>query len=139
MPRPQKYVIVDGTKLCRKCQTWRPVEKFSADKSTACGLNYECRDCINSNRVPQPGRHFKQRYGITLEEYTAMLNAQGGLCAICNNPPSGGRNPNVLVVDHCHATGEVRALLCSPCNTMLGAAKDDIETLKQAISYLNRN
>jgi hypothetical protein len=69
-------------------------------------------------------------YGISLEQYESMLSAQNGVCAICEAPPLGSRP---LVVDHCHRSGRVRALLCGPCNTQLGA----YEKLRaQATAYL---
>lgn len=58
----------------------------------------------------------RQRYGITLADYDAMLKAQGGGCAICAKPPGKRR----LAVDHDHKTGRIRGLLCSGCNTTLG-------------------
>jgi hypothetical protein len=57
-----------------------------------------------------------KRYGITLENYEAMLEAQDGGCYICGNPPNAKR----LHVDHCHETGAVRGLLCAGCNRTLG-------------------
>lgn len=74
-----------------------------------------------------------------------MLESQGGVCAICGLLPQGKANgqarpdhlPN-LHVDHCHKQGHVRGLLCSNCNTLLGLAKDDPETLLRAIRYLTQ-
>lgn len=72
------------------------------------------------------------QYGITLEQYNAMLAAQNDVCAICGTPPMEKRR---LVVDHCHRSGRVRALLCGPCNTQLGS----YEKLRdQASAYLAR-
>ena len=50
-------------------------------------------------------------------------------CPIC-----GSEEP--LVVDHDHSTQEVRGLICNNCNLVLGHAKDNIETLQNAIAYL---
>ena len=58
----------------------------------------------------------KYLYGITLEDYTRMLDDQHGVCAICSQPNVRGWR---LSVDHNHETGEVRALLCNPCNFAL--------------------
>ncbi len=81
----------------------------------------------------------KGKYGIALEEYTRMFVKQGGVCAICRRPElkvhkSGTRHS--LNVDHCHITGRVRGLLCSPCNTSLGKMGDDPSRLREAAMYL---
>ena len=61
-------------------------------------------------------RHVLRQYGITGEEYNAMLAAQHGGCALCGAPPTRNR----LAVDHDHETGRVRGILCMPCNRTLG-------------------
>jgi hypothetical protein len=79
----------------------------------------------------------KKMYGITMDQYEAMEAAQGGVCAICNDPP-GGRYKN-LAVDHCHSTGKVRGLLCGSCNRALGFFRDDTDAIQRAVEYLIRN
>lgn len=76
-----------------------------------------------------------QKYGITIEEYEALYEAQDGLCAICGETPESDRW-NRLAVDHCHETGQVRGLLCGSCNRALGSFKDDPEIMQRAIAYL---
>ncbi|WP_037821884.1 endonuclease VII domain-containing protein [Streptomyces sp. NRRL B-24720] len=63
-------------------------------------------------------RDLRNKYGITPEQYDQLLEAQGGLCAICRGPQRG-RRP-VLAIDHCHESGLVRALLCDYCNFKVG-------------------
>lgn len=78
-----------------------------------------------------------QSYGLSgWDEYERLLAAQGGVCAICgvDSCPRYGR----LSVDHDHATGAVRGLLCHACNIMLGSARDRISTLQRAAQYLKR-
>lgn len=72
------------------------------------------------------------QYGITLEQYNAMVVAQGGVCKICGNPPNGKR----LVVDHCHSLTKFRGLLCERCNQGLGSFKDNPHLLLSAKEYL---
>jgi len=74
-------------------------------------------------------------YGITIEQYGEMLEAQGGVCAICREPCPSGKN---LAVDHCHETGAVRGLLCARCNSGIGQFLDSPDRLRAAIGYLER-
>jgi hypothetical protein len=60
-----------------------------------------------------------------------MLEKQSGLCAICRQLPNGQWN-----IDHNHATGAVRGILCSMCNRGLGQFRDDARLLRAAIDYL---
>jgi len=75
-------------------------------------------------------------YGITMEQYEAMLVLQGGKCALCYRVPEGRGNCSVLHVDHNHETGQVRRLLCFDCNNGLGRFRDDPDVLRRAVAYL---
>jgi hypothetical protein len=81
-------------------------------------------------------RKRERQFGVTHDEFLAMFDAQGGACAICGNGNDGVRQ---LSIDHDHATGQVRGLLCDRCNPMLGYARDSIAVLEAAIEYLKRN
>jgi hypothetical protein len=86
---------------------------------------------LTRERQWQRKKRFKVVYGISLEDYDVMLEQQNGACAIC------GRKPNErLAVDHCHATGTVRGLLCAKCNSGLAFYQDNPERLLAAIAYL---
>lgn len=73
-------------------------------------------------------------YGITQQQYDTMLAQQDGACAICRGEHVGPGER--LHIDHDHTTGEVRGLLCSKCNTLLGLADDNADRLAAAITYL---
>jgi hypothetical protein len=78
-------------------------------------------------------RHYL--YGISLEEFDALVTAQEGRCAICRTDTPGGKGS--WHVDHDHATNRIRGLLCHPCNLMLGHAQDDPARLRAAAAYLD--
>lgn len=82
------------------------------------------------------------RYGLTVGEVEAIAEKQRHCCAICgvhkDDIPHSAFKHNPLVIDHDHATGEVRGLLCPSCNLILGHAKDDVNVLAKAIAYLTR-
>lgn len=87
-------------------------------------------DYANSNRRRDQLKH---HYGITIEQYDAMLAKQNGVCAICQNPPRGKMKR--LSVDHDHITGAVRGLLCITCNRTVGYL-DNATWADSATQYL---
>lgn len=80
-------------------------------------------------------RNLKARFGITIEDYDAMFVAQGGRCGICDRPPRPERR---LAVDHDHSTGDIRGLLCTPCNRELRYFDGHPDYLERAIGYLTK-
>lgn len=74
----------------------------------------------------------RKKYGISFADYTALLQGQGGVCAICGKPPKAVR----LCVDHCHVTGKVRGLLCRNCNHNLSVF-DNKPRFRRILEYLN--
>ncbi|MEU3052209.1 endonuclease VII domain-containing protein [Streptomyces griseus] len=76
-------------------------------------------------------RRVKSVYG--LDDYWELYKFQGGKCAICRWATGKTRR---LSVDHDHKTGEVRGLLCRPCNTILGHARDAVAFFVRGINYL---
>jgi hypothetical protein len=83
--------------------------------------------------------NLKLRYNITTQEYETKLASQDYCCAICgkdafDNIRRGKIEP--LCIDHSHITGNLRDLLCFNCNSLLGQAKDNINTLQKAVQYL---
>ncbi len=80
-------------------------------------------------------RNLLANYGLTIEQYDALSEAQGHVCAICGGIGEGHMSRR-LVVDHCHRSGKMRALLCGKCNVGLGSFDDNPTKLRQAIEYL---
>ncbi len=76
----------------------------------------------------------KHQYGLSEQEYDSMKLSQDNKCAICKKEPIN----HVLFVDHCHLTNKIRGLLCRKCNAVLGMCNDDVEILKESISYLEK-
>lgn len=74
----------------------------------------------------------KKKYHLTDRQYQQLFREQGGRCAICGRPEADQNLP----VDHDHATGAIRGLLCSLCNRGLGLFGDDPDLLTAAAHYL---
>jgi len=98
------------------------------------------RDQYRKNTQKDPlwnfRRNIRKDYGISVEQYDTMYRAQNGVCAICSGLNLSGRR---LAVDHDHATGKIRGLLCSRCNSAIGLARENKDILKQALSYLEKH
>ena len=129
-------------------RTEKPIKWVLQCKS--CGKEHEqsSRE-IKRNQAPMSCKNFKpsnwsglerednimrKKYGISTNDFEALLAFQGGGCAICSKPISKLRRR--MNIDHDHATNTVRGILCSGCNTGLGQLGDSIEGLKKALYYL---
>ena len=131
------------SKTCTKCGLEKELALFYKSKSGPLGRSSECKDCTNARQRasydPKKSRakNLKNRFGISLDEYDAMLQLQSGCCKICgtNAPGPKGR----FVVDHNHDTGEVRGLLCWSCNVGIGHLQDSPSILLSAFNYLSTN
>ena len=116
-------------KKCPKCNLEKPLSSFGKDSRRKDKLRVYCRSCNSKAGNPTGDilrdRNLKKRYGITLDDYNEMLEAQNRCCAICGiHEKHCDKN---LAVDHNHNTGEVRKLLCQHCNTGLGQFRDNPE------------
>lgn len=91
-----------GRKRCSTCKSWKPVADFYPTAKQADGLMSYCKRCDRSHRL-------QRSYGITADQYDAMLAMQGGGCAICGGAPKDGQS---LAVDHDHACCPSRKKSC---------------------------
>lgn len=121
------------TKVCPRCGVAKDRDAdFHKDPRTGQVSTY-CRPC---KKEYQRERYLSQggidrtradswmrRYGLTPEDYWRMHGEQGGLCAACRQPQPEEHKYQLLHVDHCHATGRVRGLLCFPCNLLEGVVE----------------
>lgn len=146
-------------KPCIGCQEEKPLEDFPVSRVYKDGHLGRCRLCrnkqrrdnraANAEREKARGRdrygrtkdqirsyNRKRAYGVTQEQYDAMVAEQDGKCAICGREPSGKGKSAVLHIDHCHETGRIRKLLCTNCNCGIGFFRDDPVLVRKALKYL---
>lgn len=120
---------------CYRCKVFQDVADFR--------LNYgSCKKSLKLSTDKARDANYKQNYGITLEQYNTMFQAQGGRCAACHRKETK-KDPRTktlrnLSVDHNHATGEVRGLLCAECNIALGLLEEKQSRAKGLIEYMKR-
>ena len=128
-------------KTCSQCGETKSIDLFDPNR----GRCKPCRRAYQRTyRANTPGYHRKnnlrQRYGLSYDDFQSILHAQNYCCAICEVEISHGleyRTNRSVAVDHNHDTGEVRGILCSKCNLMLGHARESTEILYKSIVYLS--
>jgi hypothetical protein len=153
-----RWKAPEGQKWCPGCKDCLPIDSFGKNASAHDGLATYCKPCavkiVTKSRHKNPtshresskrwreknperhaDNHARWKYGVEHGSYARMLEAQNGKCAICGTTQPGLRISR-FHIDHCHETGKVRGLLCSPCNTGLGQFKHDTTLLKAASDYL---
>ena len=147
-------------KQCSKCKEYKDSSSFYRDASKKDNLTSYCKVCSKEKRMKRyeerteeekesfrnhhkenrslyKNSFLKRFYGISLDDYNEMREAQLFSCLICKTHEK--ELARGLFVDHCHSTKKVRGLLCQHCNTLLGMAKDNPLILTDAIEYLARN
>jgi hypothetical protein len=120
---------------------WRATysDELKAKKAAYYVANRErVKERVRSWRAANPRKvkanNLKQSYGLTLEEFDLLMEVQNGLCGICKTPLLPTKSGTH--VDHDHATGRIRGLLCGSCNKGLGNFRDSSAFLLAAASYL---
>lgn len=133
---------------CTQCETVKPRADYYESKEG--WLRQPCKPCHRSNQQIRHRQAVREdpegvakkmkrrnrrvnlaKYGLTLDDYDRLHSAQEGRCLICDTETDYN-----LAVDHCHDTGEVRGLLCIPCNVGIGNLGDDPDRLRAAADYL---
>lgn len=136
----------DGLKRCTRCGQRKPPSAFNRRGGSTRykhHLKSRCKGCetvvMAEYRVARPeyraeqhAREIERCYGLEPGEYAAMLERQGGVCAVCGQDNRKRR----LVVDHCHTRGTVRGLLCDGCNKSAGLLHDDVDRIRRLADYL---
>lgn len=113
------------TQVCSNCGELKDDTLYWKNKSRLNGLHSKCIVCMRASAR-------LQKYGIVRDAYEELLKKQNYSCAICRI--SG--DDETLAVDHDHATGKVRGLLCGHCNKAIGMLRDSVTNLQRAIWYL---
>lgn len=153
-PAYQERIAMEPQRIkrCNTCKVVKPYNEFyvlppsSIRNGARCvgGVHNTCKDC---QLARARASHMQRTYGITLEQYTSIYDAQDGKCAICGTPGKSratemtnhrkSGDSGVLAVDHDHATGEVRGLLCRGCNQGIGNLRESADLLRKAAAYLD--
>ncbi len=122
----ERVVVPQGHKHCPGCGEVKSVEDFHRAVRQSGGRASYCKPCKRSR---DEERRLQREYGLTSAQVAALVEQQNGLCGLCRERPARH-------IDHDHATGVVRAVLCFACNSGLGQFGDRTDLLLRAVEYL---
>jgi hypothetical protein len=117
---------------CRECRVEKPLDRYEKT-----GHGYFRKICMSCRSARKRTRRLPRQFGISYQDLLMMKEEQDYKCAIC-----GIHEENTttrLAIDHDHKTNRVRGYLCNNCNRGIGLLKDDVEVMKRAIIYLERD
>ncbi len=144
LKRPNKWRRrePEGMRTCPSCKATKPLSDYWKHSRDHEGAQVYCKACNGEKNTHYKRENpktvwaagLKSKHGITAARYFEMLDSQKGACAACGGPHFG--TGWTFHVDHDHATGVVRGLLCQNCNIALGCVKDSIEHLNKLIDYV---
>ena len=134
--------MIKESKICARCKEDLPFSEYTPRRDGYTKVIAYCRSCARARyhedvkHRPEHKKYMEayryRKYGISQEIYDEMYLRQKGRCSICGRIP-----PKKLYVDHDHATGSVRGLLCNRCNVSLHLL-DNEDLLEKALNYLWR-
>ncbi|WP_158072956.1 MULTISPECIES: endonuclease VII domain-containing protein [Pseudofrankia] len=124
-------LAAQGFQVCVSCAKRRPFADFAVRRSERLEDGSDGRQpcCATCDEADGGGRDIANRHGLTVSQVGALLASQGGVCAVCRIRPAEH-------VDHDHASGRIRGILCFTCNTGMGNFGDDPNRLLLAANYL---
>ena len=108
-------------------------KRWQQENSERVNAKQRARRATPEAKLRARAEHLMRKFDMTIEQYDARLEAQGGGCCICSRPP---REDISLHVDHDHSTGKVRGILCFRCNNALADFGEDPAILRKAMAYL---
>lgn len=126
-----------GYRQCRTCLNERARKDRLKPHRALKMAQYE-----KDNALLRRDQRLRRVYKITLTEFLELASKQDGRCAVCRLEcaaigAGGGRGvQGTLVVDHDHANGAVRGLLCHRCNKVLGLVYDSSDLLESLSRYV---
>lgn len=141
-----------SSRTCRTCGATKILDEFYVVNRTKGYRSGSCRTCwrgrdakrekTDAYRLARKASSLRRKYGLSLDDLVALIDAQGGRCAVCLSDLTSSK----MDVDHDHACcsgpttcGEcVRGVLCARCNMALGLLGDDASVMTRAAEYVTQ-
>jgi len=138
-PNSVEYFRRKGNSLAPVCKTCRKKEDTLYRKKNRRAIRARKRIRTPWTNYISFENRMCTKYGITVQEYTDLMDQQKGCCDICGSSLIDPDSNRICATDHCHTTGKVRSLLCHNCNILIGACKENEGNLLEAILYLRKH
>jgi hypothetical protein len=130
-------------KRCSKCKIPKSIDEFHKRKTSKDGHDHYCKECSNAShrnkyntdieyKERMKRKNIKRSYMLSDNKLTELNKITH--CQICNTQLIKRK-----CIDHNHITGNIRGILCTKCNNLLGQCNDSIEILSSAITYIKNN
>lgn len=133
-------------KICSKCKQEKLKTEFYVRNHSKDKLTVQCKECLKDEskkiHANDPSKKWNRRHPnvftksgdmLNLEIYREMIESQSSKCSICDTKFA------IPCIDHNRSTNEIREMLCTQCNSLLGMCKENIDILLKAIDYLNKH
>lgn len=117
--------IFDGRKKCSRCEKVKLFAEFGKAPKRAGGVGSWCKACAYDTS-------FKSTYGVSHADKQELIQRQGGVCAIPDCKREIGMS---AAMDHCHESGQIRAVICRKCNTALGLLDENPRRIRGLAEY----
>lgn len=136
---------------CRTCKATKEITEFYSHPSYHNARRSECKGCFKNRTYVRNKKdaerhrrewrrlHLRRSYGLSEVDFQTLFDKQGRACGVCQTSLDNKRKQKGPYVDHCHASGVVRGILCFACNSGLGRFKDDPMRLRRAAEYIERS
>lgn len=134
-------------RTCRKCGEEQHISEYRK-RPFADGFHTQCKTCTDENseqhrqeniekrKSQDRARNLRNKFGITIEQYNELLEKQNHCCAICDRHEDEFKTR--MAVDHNHATGEIRGLLCTYCNHRVIGRHRNGDMLRKMADYVDQ-
>jgi hypothetical protein len=140
-----KVRATDGVQICRECERLRSAAR-RGDHAARTALANEKRDRRRQGLSRDRGHYLRRKYGLTLERFEALLDAQGGACGACGtelvldqvNTDAAACVDRAACVDQCATSGAIRGIVCRRCQNVIARLAGDADLAGRIAEHLRR-
>lgn len=137
-PRQSSKKTETSVVICQRCQ-----QEFSwIHRRASTYPRTLCDSCQEPRQIEWAFEYGLKQLGLTVSDYNELLQDQDGRCGVCERTESINsvtKDVERFCVDHEHATGRVRGLLCRGCNWSMGLHESGYRVQEEKFGpYLSR-